>query len=199
MARTYSLKSVTDKNGQSVALAACYAYNATDPNNLTLVETQYTDANGNATFVALPDTGTIDVNVQWGSGNNYWVYDVGDVTSDSLIDAVNKKHTQGTDTTLGTVTANIDMNSHKLTNALNPTGDYDYATKHYVDTAAVVGSIGMDAFLYLNMPTGYCLWLNDVTGELFVNLSNAADPSVGGTPVTQGFKWDTGSLYVYSI
>lgn len=45
---------------------------------------------------------------------------VGDVK-----DAVSKKHTQGTDTTLGTMTADINMNSHKLTNLAAPSAAGD--------------------------------------------------------------------------
>jgi len=199
MARSYSLKSVADKNGQPVALAACYAYNATDPDDLVLVETQYTDGNGNATFSALPDTGQIDINVQWGIVNNYWIYDVGDVTNADVVEAVNKMHWQGTDASLGLMASHINLNNYKVINVHDPTADQDCATKHYVDTIGVAGSVGMDIFLYLNMPAGECLWLNDSTGELYVDASDAADPASTGTPVTQGFKWDSPVLYVYWI
>ncbi|MFA5559078.1 MAG: hypothetical protein WDA59_06455 [Methanofastidiosum sp.] len=45
---------------------------------------------------------------------------VGDVK-----DAVSKKHTQGTDTTLGAMTADINMNSHKLTSLAAPSAAGD--------------------------------------------------------------------------
>jgi len=54
-------------------------------------------------------------------------------TETNLADAVSKKHTQGTDTTLGTMTADINMNSHKITNLTDPTNDQDAVTKKYVD------------------------------------------------------------------
>ena len=46
-------------------------------------------------------------------------------TENNLADAVVKKHTQGTDTTLGTMTADINMNSHKLTNLAAPSAAGD--------------------------------------------------------------------------
>ena len=46
-------------------------------------------------------------------------------TEANLADAVAKKHTQGTDTTLGTMTADINMNSHKLTNLAAPSAAGD--------------------------------------------------------------------------
>jgi hypothetical protein len=60
-------------------------------------------------------------------------------TENNLADAVDKKHTQGTDTTLGNMSADINMNYHKITNVTDPTSAQDAATKNYVDTHATQG------------------------------------------------------------
>lgn len=54
--------------------------------------------------------------------------------------AVNLAHTQGTDTTLGAMAANIDMNTHRIVNVVDPAAAQDAATKNYVDTVVVAGS-----------------------------------------------------------
>ncbi len=46
-------------------------------------------------------------------------------TAQDVKDAVDKKHTQGTDTTLGTMAADINMNTHKLINLSVPTTSGD--------------------------------------------------------------------------
>ena len=58
-------------------------------------------------------------------------------TENNLADAVVKKHTQGTDTTLGNMSADINMNFHKITNVTDPTSAQDAATKNYVDTHGI--------------------------------------------------------------
>ena len=57
----------------------------------------------------------------------------------NLDSAVSLKHSQGTDTTLGIMTADINMNSHKIINVADPTSAQDAATKNYVDTHATQG------------------------------------------------------------
>jgi hypothetical protein len=57
-------------------------------------------------------------------------------TGDLIEDAVSLRHTQGTDTALGIMAQNINLNNlYKIENAINPTEDQDYATKKYVDDA----------------------------------------------------------------
>ena len=63
--------------------------------------------------------------------NNIAKFDINKNLVDSAIaavdvsDAITKKHTQGTDTTLGTMTADINMNSHKLTSLAAPSAAGD--------------------------------------------------------------------------
>jgi len=45
--------------------------------------------------------------------------------STNLADAISKKHTQGSDTALGTMAANVNMNSHKLTGLSVPSSNGD--------------------------------------------------------------------------
>ena len=61
-------------------------------------------------------------------------------------DAVTKKHTQGTDTTLGAMSASINMNTHQIVSVVDPTNAQDAATKNYVDTA-VAGAGGVPSGL----------------------------------------------------
>ena len=59
-----------------------------------------------------------------------------DITSSGsdIADTVSKRHVQGTDTTLGVLTQDIDLgSSYKVINSIEPTLDTDLATKYYVD------------------------------------------------------------------
>ena len=44
-------------------------------------------------------------------------------------------HTQNTDTALGVQSENLDMNTHKIVNVVDPTANQEAATKKYVDDA----------------------------------------------------------------
>jgi len=62
---------------------------------------------------------------------------VGDGTNNHQVggeDVVAKAHTQGTDTTLGVQTQDLNMGNHKIVNVVEPTNNQDAATKHYVDS-----------------------------------------------------------------
>ena len=84
------------------------------------------DATFEATFVKKVDT----VNV------------LSDITSTgaNIEDAVTKKHTQNTDTSLGAQSADLNMNTHKITGVVNPVSDQDAATKKYVDDTVIPSS-----------------------------------------------------------
>jgi hypothetical protein len=61
-------------------------------------------------------------------------------TAANIEDAVTKKHTQGSDTTLGSMSQAINMNNHKIINVADPTSNQDAATKKYVDDHVGGGS-----------------------------------------------------------
>jgi hypothetical protein len=62
-------------------------------------------------------------------------------TDTDVASAVSLKHTQGTDTTLGTMTANITMGTKYINSLVDPSQAQDAATKNYVDTKTYVSSI----------------------------------------------------------
>lgn len=72
-------------------------------------------------------------------------------TDAEVADAVSKKHTQGTDTALGSQAEDLDMNTHQIHNVVDPDEDQDAATKKYVDDNAG-GIEDIDDFLE-NPPT----------------------------------------------
>jgi len=59
-----------------------------------------------------------------------------------LQDAISKKHTQGSDTALGAMAEDLDMNTHKIGGVVDPTLNQDVATKKYVDDNAGIGATG---------------------------------------------------------
>ena len=68
MARSFKI-CVTDDNGRPIACAWCRAYKSTDN---TFVEEQDTDANGSATFVALPDNVDCYIIALWSNKAKYF-------------------------------------------------------------------------------------------------------------------------------
>jgi hypothetical protein len=112
MTRSYTLSGIYDAYSRPISQAIAKAFNATDRNSLVLVETQQLLL-GECHFSALPDTVPIDINIFW-AAESRWYYDIFAVTGASLEEAVSKMHQQGTDTTLGTLTADIAMGAFSL-------------------------------------------------------------------------------------
>jgi len=92
----------------------------TDPNDHAQNGDTDLDATFEDTFVKKAD----NVNV------------LADITSAGadIEDAVSKKHTQGTDTELGSQSENLDMNTHKIVGVVDPDDAQDVSTKNYVDS-----------------------------------------------------------------
>jgi len=84
-----------------------------------------------------------DTTPQLGGNLDMNGYTIGGSTEAQLDDAVSKKHTQGTDTTLGVMTANVDMGGHWIANVGTCTEDDEAANKAYVDAHAGISTHGL--------------------------------------------------------
>lgn len=73
--------------------------------------------------------------------SNKSLLDTYNQTNADLEDAVNKKHIQNTDTSLGIQTENLDMGTHKIVNVVDPIDNQDVATKKYVDDSISVENL----------------------------------------------------------
>ncbi len=96
MVRAYTAY-VEDEKGRPVFQAWCRAFNITNPSEPTLEETQYSDTNGAASFVALPDDAPVDIWCLWGQTNSKYFRNVLSSDGDDIDSAVDKSHTQNTD------------------------------------------------------------------------------------------------------
>lgn len=195
MTRSYSLSGIYDDKSRPISQAVATAYNATDRNNLVAVETQQL-IEGGCAFTALPDDVQVDINVIWGRSNSRWYYDVFAVTGTSIEEAIAKMHTQGTDTTLGTVTSDINMGGKKITNLAAPTNQTDVATKNYVDNIAM-GGVQIDIFKRIWVPSGEKLYVDLDTGEMMCRVSEASAGT--STLIHQGFKVESSTVYVWEL
>ncbi|MDP2921799.1 MAG: DUF2793 domain-containing protein, partial [Candidatus Omnitrophota bacterium] len=86
---------------------------------------------GAGTAGIIPYTGLTDAMVSGAAG----IQTSKLADSTGITDAISKKHTQGTDTALGTMAAYINMGGYKVTNLGAPTTGTDAVTKTYVDNA----------------------------------------------------------------
>ena len=67
MARSFTIPTLRDAKGKAITMAYCRAWRA---DTHALVETQYTDANGDATFSALPDNVDCSILCSWHEGHD---------------------------------------------------------------------------------------------------------------------------------
>jgi hypothetical protein len=95
MARSHTCY-IEDEKGRPVAEAWCRAFNVSDPANPSLVEEQYSDATGAATFTALPDDAPVDILAIWGKQTKYF-RNVLSNDGDDIDSAVGLSHEQNTD------------------------------------------------------------------------------------------------------
>ena len=119
------------------------------------------------------------------------------ITADSTLDTGQKAalHTQGTDTTLGTMTANIDLGEYKVTLSDEPTADSDLATKYYVDNNAggsgdVVGPAGATDDHIATFDTATGKLIQD-SGTLVSDLLDKADSVVISDVAYDDTTWDS--------
>jgi hypothetical protein len=151
------------------------------------IETQYTEAV--ATAAADVDS---DITTHAADTSTHGAADIADV-SDIAVDAnlsaaaqaaVSARHTQGTDTTLGTMAADIVMNTNKITGMGDPSSAQDAATKNYVDNVIAggipSGIICMWGGLVANIPSGWLL-CDGANGT-----PNLADKFIKGTTSNPG-------------
>ncbi len=116
------------------------------------------------------------------------ITDLNDITSAGadVEDAVTKKHTANADTALGAQSEDLNMNSNKIINVTDPTGNQDAATKAYVNS--ILGATGIwscsgSHFHAVNPDTDQCHLstfgkivadANGITFHANVNLPNGA-------------------------
>jgi hypothetical protein len=113
--------------------------------NVTNLNSDYLDGFHSTSFATttsanVTGAGTAGYVTQWSTTG---ILTNGTNTNSDVASAVSLKHTQGTDTTLGTLTANISMGTYHINGLGNPDVAQDAATKDYVDTkvAAVSGNV----------------------------------------------------------
>jgi len=98
--------------------------------------------------------------------------------------AYSASHTQGTDTTLGAQTENLDMNTHKIVGVVDPTSDQEVATKKYVDDNAG----GSPNYTHVDQSGG--------TSDTYGVLAGTIDGANTTFTVSEGV-YSSGSLTVY--
>ena len=104
------------------------------------------DANKVSTGIKANWGGTVFLYAPTPFGETYTDSSVGGFITDGIHlskadydDAITKKHTQGEDTALGAQSENLDMNTHKIINVVDPIDDQDAITKLFASNMAING------------------------------------------------------------
>jgi hypothetical protein len=114
---TISVETVTDIDANKVATGIRSMYSA--------LVTLYNTTSFGDTFVDVSSGGIVTNGIHLVKAD----YD----------DAITKKHTQNTDTALGAQSENLDMNTHKIINVVDPIDDQDAITKLFASNMAING------------------------------------------------------------
>lgn len=160
MARTYTLRALTDDHGNPLAEVWCRAFNVSTG---ALVETKYTDATGVCTFTTLPEDA--NVNICCVQGNLVkWFYNIFAAAQDVLYASITAQHIslvgEWYDKAGVEIDADYGINIYGATNAL---------TTRATKTGTIQCYVGSDGAIYAG------------AGKVYMNSTGLHIDCTGGT------------------